>query len=355
MNQKITYLLGAGASYNAFPLAKTVKEPSGGKKEGLAEAMLSLGTMYQFSYGSYNKITDSLIETGRESIKFGNVDSYAKYLYHKGDSERLNNLKLALTFFFIDNQLNVENKKTDNRYLNFVTSVIDELNRFPKDVKIISWNYDYLLEETCEMYNSQPERFFHVRDSFQHQLPFVSYFPAHGLSSQSDDYSIIHLNGICGFFIRNGMYHSIFNDFKGRSEEYDSVKLMQLFSEKYSTESHLLTFAWEKNSDINRQLGESYNIAKKAIDGTTILVVIGYSFPFYNRNIDNMIFKVLAPTLKKIYYQDPYIDGEFLRTRYNIAKPSIIHSNLPGSAGVRTGVSIEQIKEIEQFYVPIEL
>ena len=75
-----------------------------------------------------------MIETGRQAIKFGNIDSYAKYLYHKsGDSKlntahTLNKLKLALTYYFVRQQVCVgyRLKREEKRHLNFITSLVNE-------------------------------------------------------------------------------------------------------------------------------------------------------------------------------------------------------------------------------------
>lgn len=347
MAEKITYILGAGASYNAFPLVKDIYNPDGLLiKNGLSSELDRLGYFFK-DRGHNNHLTKALIDVGSESKKFGNVDSFAKYLYHKGDNRKLNSLKLALTFFFLHEQVSAERQKTDNRYLNFVTSIIDENDRFPNNVKIISWNYDHLLEETCERYNSSPESLTqNASGDFVQTEPFASYYPPLGRVDNSKEYSIVHLNGICGFYLRNGIYHSVFNDLK--EEYYLSETLMNLFLEQHSGNSHLMTFAWEKRSEVNRSLSTSYSLAERLIEDTTILIVIGYSFPFYNREIDNRIFKKLEDgKLRKIYFQDPQNDGGFLRNRYN---PQYVDAY-----GSSEDTDIIHIPDTDQFYIPVEL
>ncbi|MEI9954873.1 MAG: hypothetical protein WDM90_00825 [Ferruginibacter sp.] len=76
------------------------------------------------------------------------------------------------------------------------------------------------------------------------------------------------------------------------------------------------------------------------IDGTTIIVIIGYSFPFFNREIDKIIFgNLMSPgPIKKIYYQDPVLTGEQLRAQF------LLNPDIP----------IVHIKEVENFHVPFE-
>jgi hypothetical protein len=135
-----------------------------------------------------------------------------------------------------------------------------------------------------------------------------------------------------------------------------------MFYGRNSKSKPLITFAWEKDSETKKSLINSYEIAKEIIKDTTILVIIGYSFPFYNREVDNMIFDVLKPSLKKIYYQDPEIDGEFLRSRYNLpsaTKPNTDKISNPNVAHIFRGITptltIEHIENTDQFYIPVEL
>ena len=61
-----------------------------------------------------------------------------------------------------------------------------------------------------------------------------------------------------------------------------------------------LSFAWENE-------GSNYSVVQDSIEAVKdceVLVVIGYSFPFFNREIDRQIFKGMLK-LKKIYIQDP--------------------------------------------------
>ena len=51
---------------------------------------------------------------------------------------------------------------------------------------------------------------------------------------------------------------------------------------------NLLTFAWESQN--HQRFSNSLELSKEIIKGSEILVVIGYSFPFFNREIDKEIF-----------------------------------------------------------------
>ncbi|MCH5332058.1 MAG: hypothetical protein J1E33_06615, partial [Alistipes sp.] len=61
-----------------------------------------------------------------------------------------------------------------------------------------------------------------------------------------------------------------------------------------------LSFAWENAKD-----DVFMDSVCRTIINAEILVVIGYSFPFFNREIDRRIVSAM-PKLKTVYIQDPY-------------------------------------------------
>lgn len=375
MGEKITYILGAGASVGAFPLVK-----KGGKWErSLAEILIIVPAEIRKAHPqliteNIHNILEALKETGHQGINFGNIDSYAKYLYHTNKKEQLMKVKIALTFYFVYNQLFHSAAQDEKRYLNFITSMINSEHRFPENVKILSWNYDFLVQNASALFGEEK---FSEGQGVAHRSPaFLEYFPHCGYEFNlthnqyvNDQFSLVHLNGIAGFYIKknktgNNVFSSIFNDL-GKNEHnarVDAEEVLSAFDREYSNIPHLMTFAWETNCETKSSLSNSYEIAKKIIKDTTTLVVIGYSFPFYNREVDNMIFDEIKPTLKKIYYQDPTIDGTFLDNRYNLSNRSIQeYSMAEASRGdvqmfrKLPPVEIEHIPYVDQFYIPVEL
>lgn len=364
MAEKITYILGAGASYNAFPLVKPAEKWG----MGLAMDVLTLSDKLKVA-GLHGKIFESLEETGRRGEEFGNIDTYAKYLYHTRQHDKLKELKLALTFYFLNAQVCFKQKHSDKRYLNFVTSIVNDQNLFPDNVKILSWNYDFLLENAVMMYGE--DDFFEGDKVSKHSPSFASYFPSYGYEFQlthkdyvDEGFSIAHLNGIAGFYIKqnktgNGVFHSVFNDLKrsNMKSTFTQKDLIDYFNDNYLDKSHLMTFAWEKRAEVKRSLVNGYEIAKSIIKDTTILVVIGYSFPFYNREVDNMIIEEMAPSLKILYFQDPNINGEFLRDRYGeiVRRHNDERTGHEISTKFKDYIQIRHITDTDQFYIPVEL
>jgi hypothetical protein len=98
-----------------------------------------------------------------------------------------------------------------------------------------------------------------------------------------------------------------------------------------------LSFAWE--SDI---YGDD-DIVKISIDttqNTDILVVIGYSFSFFNCEVDRKIIGSMA-NLKKVYFQFP--NAEIFKERFEAIRDDL------------TGVALVTKKDIGQFFLPNEL
>jgi len=146
------------------------------------------------------------------------------------------------------------------------------------------------------------------------------------------------------------VFHSIFNDVTATGDkEFTEDDLFRVFQEKHLKQEQLITFAWEKRSNTQQYLVNTTQIVQEVAKDTTILVVIGYSFPFYNREIDNMVFEIIKPTLKKIYFQDPNSDGQFLAKRYNLSELQWL-----GDTPTTVGIDIEYFPYTEQFYVPVE-
>ncbi|MFX5587009.1 hypothetical protein ABTE16_19900, partial [Acinetobacter baumannii] len=79
-------------------------------------------------------------------------------------------------------------------------------------------------------------------------------------------------------------------------------------------------------------------ILKSLTEGTDILVIIGYSFPFFNRKIDRQLFESIGPNAK-IYYQDPNAleNSKLIRTLFGMPN------------------EITPITYLDQYYVPFEL
>ena len=113
------------------------------------------------------------------------------------------------------------------------------------------------------------------------------------------------------------------------------VYLYQLYVVGKKDNTHL-SFAFDSSEPSEK----IFNRVDKIISQTDALVIIGYTFPFFNREIDRQILKNLKPNAK-IYIQDKY--------------PKRIIQNFKA---VKADIPEEQIEpkdETDQFFLPPEL
>jgi hypothetical protein len=94
-----------------------------------------------------------------------------------------------------------------------------------------------------------------------------------------------------------------------------------------------LLFAWEDFDD------NFFKKIQECVSDAQTLVVIGYSFPYVNREIDRRIIRDYMKNLKKVYFQSTEPDEIMQRF-------SSVRSD---------NVDRISIKDIKQFYIPSEL
>ena len=261
--------------------------------------------------------------------EFGDIDSYAKYLHllNSGGFE-LEKLKKTLSEFFSLKQLLLN--ATDKRYLPWLVNLMNR-KRFPENVKILSWNYDFQVELAAAKFGNL-ENVDHNGSSFTYSPSMLLHYPTIDPTfSDYNELSIIHLNGVAGFAKQKDLKTaSIFQEkIRGHANEV----LRFITDDAFQPQMH---FAWEKTQYHAKLLDH----IKKMIAQTTIVVVIGYSFPFFNREYDKQIFEQLKEekTCRKIYYQDPVLNGQQLKSQFNLSPQ----------------IDIVHIDGTNNFYVPFE-
>jgi hypothetical protein len=324
----ITYLFGAGASKNAIPINDTLLASMHLELQNIKEEFKK--NQIEICNESRNPfITQSLIDDFvsdysfilNEGLKHQSIDTYAKKLYITQDFPNLKKLKTILSIYFIIIQ---SRRSSDERYDSFFASILEESkNIFPNNLKILSWNYDYQFEKAYSIYcgDSRLSAIFSYLKVYSKntRLNYVD----------NENFGIFKLNGTAAFMLNendNKLYQSI----EDINDEYNA-KLIRNILGNYASLHHLdktknnlistISFAWE---DYN----SGKFIVKKAIEfteNTDILVVIGYSFPFFNRKVDRDILRGMNQ-LKKVYFQAP--DAENLRERFLAVRDDINKNDL---------------------------
>jgi exonuclease VII small subunit len=364
--KSITYLFGAGASAKALPVVGAIPEE-------LDRVAKLFNTHYDISskIDLGNSITKNLSECQSELelamkrlvpiIKnHASVDTYAKKLYLQGNQKELTRLKVILSIFFT--VLQSEGIKFEPRYDSFFASILEKLDDFPKNVKVLSWNYDQQFEMAYAEYLDS-------KQSLQKASKKLNVITKQNWGSiwksSEDGFCIIKLNGSTGFvndtangipfllteekshepttpndstphYYNRRLFPYVINNLV---EKY--ARIMSLFEENPGYVDHsipLLSFAWEKENHEDKSI---INEAMTKTENTDILVVVGYSFPYFNREIDKQIINNM-PNLTKIYIQDLCPENIIQRLKTLINKNPNTINYVPNIA-------------VEQFLLPNEL
>lgn len=350
---KITYLLGAGASANALPL--------------VTEIPFALNHFIErFSdfdkYENSDKLNGKLEKTKKliiEIKKHYSIDTYAKKLYLIGDDHNYNRLKNLISVLLIyyqlneqitaksskigvinlfDNSTKEENEKInklynklsqnlDYRYDSFYATLLNKQHYLPDNVNIMSWNYDFQLEKAYSFYANS------TKSKISSNLNIIEHSNAHLIKYNPNASNILKLNGT-GLFEKR-----ILNNYlnQGYSLAIHNLFIDALEDDTFTSATSSIKFAWETDKDepMNPILREQ---AKKIIADTEILVVIGYSFPIFNREVD---MEILRSFDKKIYIQAPENDAIQFKSQLESIK-----------TGLSQNCSIQT--NLNQFLIPNE-
>lgn len=353
---KIIYYIGAGASYGNKNKRELLDEGTENERllvhEGLPvvneiakslvafqEAVRNVDIIASKNYAFMDKyktigtdincIRSQLLEDIKELHKaakeHSTIDTYAKKLYLTKQVSQLEKLKNVLATFFIWIQLE---SKTDQRYDTFLANILQMDNlSLPLNISVISWNYDSQFELAYKNYSS-------------YNLPIYDKLGENSMPNNQDCGLIFKLNGSANF----GDFNMV--DYILNHREKDVHPLIQLIeyyghleadTKELGFEFHShLSFAWEST----KRQKEMITTINQITSDTEAVVVIGYSFPYFNREIDRAIFSKI-PSLKTIYIQDP--------------NPESVEPSLRAVLDENRNVKIEYQKDCTQFYLPREL
>lgn len=316
---KVTYYLGAGASYNAIPIVGQLEKAF---KDLEKQASELSGDFEKLELIIAFKLFQAHMQTGaKASESFGTIDTYAKHLWLTSPSD-LKALKTSLSFFFtvwqeIDkrffNHGDIRNdpfKNIDPRYLGLFANYLEKKDgniMLNEDVKFITWNYDSQIERALSLFTGTNDT--------QHTFRKFKVYP---FDYTNPNPNVVHLNGVAGLYSSGTNETNTFFDLVEGDKRISSVfnKSLHTINSRNISNKKYFTFAWE---DDDFSLG-AINHAEQILKNTEILVIIGYSFPTFNDQVDKQLMKVLKESekFKMIYFQDPNATKEFLNTRFGI-------------------------------------
>lgn len=334
---KFTYWLGAGASAKAHPVVGNFTDALLECKKQIQGAQMKPEESKELS-----DIQNSLSWLASNIDGYTSPDTFAKVAYLKGDISEYNRVKDVLTIFFFIQELWQHEPKRDPRYINFISSLIKRLPPvFPENVKIISWNYDFQVELAANLIRLD-QRLEKRSRTFQ-EPPLIHYYPNTEHNFGDNDYSLIHLNGCAYVFNESGSWNHHFHNFGVSGTESIAQVWRVLKDEKVNPFIH---FAWEDK--------KPYQRIKDHLEQTDILIVIGYSFPVFNRETDKEIFGMITSgNLRKIYVQDPnkYFDHNMLKSQFDLGK---YRYNTEYDQTLEAEPDIVRSYQADQFLIPSE-
>ena len=317
---KVTYLLGAGSSYGSrgvlphFPfMSSDNQELPKGILRGLPilsefpKAVTQMQREINFGNieeGKKLQIREILINISNISKEYPTIDTYSKMLYTTKQFEEYEKFKEQIALFFLIWQ---RSHKHDIRYDSFIASLIDaDTGKFPP-MTILTWNYDMQFEMSYSKYITEGQALWKIWDRLNVCCKSNGSLPKYNVNNP---FAYIKLNGSAIFHaserdkasLRCTLQDILWTPIT-KEQFWDEVCTIYENSQhknilavpKYINE---LSYAWDA-------FGKEYikqNISQRGED-CEVLVIIGYSFPYVNREIDRHIFMNM-PNLQTIYVQD---------------------------------------------------
>lgn len=318
MDKVFLYLLGAGASSQVLPMASTFAE----RLTAFANDLKKAGPQKPRATNSnpiWGDDRDHLFYAVKwlatESSHHFSVDTFAKKLFFRDDIQNLKKLKAVLSAYLVIEQ---SKNHVDQRYDAFLASILkfDGSRRrlsLPEQLRILTWNYDAQLEKA----------FYGFCDNQEMVIDYIA-FNGH----------IYRINGRCGT-CPPGHIGKPFRDILNSTNEPAWEAGINLYKEYMAGSSPPppeIDFAWEDHTH-NKLKNDGVRLLPEVTD----LIVIGYSFPYFNREIDDIIFKQFNKLLR-VYLQFP--DGVHATIKERIKK--LIHEK----------VSIIQVDGTDLFFIP---
>lgn len=361
---KITYLIGAGASAHAVPTSNKFNEKL---QAFLNEIKTNQQTLAAISNGItqlnvnevINQMTTDCAALMPELMEHTNVDIYGRQLFLTSQTEKLRQLKALVSAFLILHQL--ENKP-DKRYNQFVANILEKNDKneihFPMELLLLSWNYDFQLELAAADYLNE-----HRSDHLQEMLNFYPRVQVQDLEREMlNKFSVIKLNGtVAGWIPDEHNYlplemqvkqkEQIATDELRKRRLLDAVLHYQRFTDPKNEAISDIMYAWE-SSTIQKRM-KSY--LKYKSYNTDVLVIIGYSFPTFNRRFDREMLANMQ-LLKEVCIQAPANDIQGIADRFTaILGPERIAGVGRSSTPIKMRlVEMKSAELDEEFYVPFQ-
>ncbi len=336
----VVYLLGAGSSALALPPTKEMKVEIEIQKVILAsylegnfhpDAFRDLPISFRENYGQLSPLIEDFQWLINESENHETVDTVAKKFYLLSDYKSLKRLKTTLiTYFTIKQLCKLPGSPgttgvgrlyplIDQRYDSFIAAIAekqDQRMQLKGNVKVVTWNYDIQMELSLKRYLNKK---IHVlKEEFQIFPNHNSFALGQGDLINQSKFGMIKLNGnafwdnpsTTGEELKKTLFDEYFEDkapVKVLGHLLYQLNWLHANNDKLIDEAvKYFNFAWESDLTFTEKyegyannMVEAFKIAMEA----EVLVIIGYSFPIFNRLLDTQLFNRMTK-LRKVYIQD---------------------------------------------------
>jgi hypothetical protein len=342
MSNQLTYILGAGASYQSIPVVRTFNKRLLKFKSFLYnQSNIETGSNRQM----YNEAVNSIETLFKEFSSHHSFDTYFKKLFHLGDSDSINLRKRLLHLYFLwehsstslnYNEVEYEpaeedffykQSRFDRRYDALIAGLLKPISGQAQplcNINFITWNYD------INLLNS-------IKNFFYPTLTYKDFFTK--IQKNQFVWEIdtkIKILNVNGFF-----YNSRLNNAKDLSNINIDEIIKSMLCEGYHSSKKLdedadkIRFAWELSEKDSNSL---YEYLTLVIEASENIIIVGYTFPVYNRFIDFGYLKQKNLLEKNIVIQDP---------RAEILKQSLLDIYKIQDKG-----NIQAVSGCDSFYMP---
>jgi hypothetical protein len=342
---KVVYLLGAGASYGirhkeapagtksliveGLPIVKEINDELNVVIDWLkVERETDKTTIVEFldKKSSVEELKPSLIEDfnwlKENCAKHATIDTFARKLHIRCEAQSYSRLKFLLSTFFLIEQVI---HPYDKRYDTFFANIVNRNGEIPDNILIMTWNYDIQLDIAYDEYQNGRLKTYVAGDPLN-SSPNAKVFKINGSANY---YGNSHIESRTLMEDKEtGIIRRIFNQYNILAEHG--------YTSDGSLEMH---FAWDEAG-----FDEMSTPLFKKLSDAEVLIVIGYTFPFFNRQIDRQLFENMG-SLRKVYIQDPNAKGimDFL--------PSVLTEEQNNSLMP----NVKPISNTSSFFLPPEL
>lgn len=311
---KVTYLLGAGASYGQLvnnvrgtgvpivcEFSDAIQQMLNNIKNGADHTAKHNTAKRDLTEQQYDDLIEDLSVLLTASQQSITLDHYAKQLlllhesnaqYGQDNGDVYRHLKRLLSVFLL--MVQYENGY-DKRYEWFLSEIMDVNNTLP-ELTVLSWNYDAQFELAYAQYAEKGRYILQLWDAINvyNKTCNTNYNP-------DAPFALVKLNGTAFFLdhhreTKEFKAHYIVPDpFNGGSRDY--YQNIHTFLTDFYQET-TLSYAWEHDS-----LQPTIDVVRHRVLDTEELVIIGYSLPRFNAIVDAEILRAM-PNLKRVVIQD---------------------------------------------------